>query len=73
MAKSKYLTPKEVRATITKLGEVENKPIPIDILEQLEEKIFNRANKIAKTLNISKKTAINAYKYKKYKLKLLKP
>ena len=28
---------------------------------------------IAKTLNISKKTAINAYKYKKYKLKLLKP
>jgi len=28
---------------------------------------------IAKSLNISKKTAINAYKYKKYKLKLLKP
>lgn len=53
MAKSKYLTPKEVRATITKLVEDENKPITIDILEQLEEKIFTRANKIARKLNTS--------------------
>ncbi|MFV2014430.1 MAG: DNA-directed RNA polymerase subunit A'' [Candidatus Heimdallarchaeota archaeon] len=53
MAKSKYLTPKEVRATITKLVEDETKPITIDILEQLEEKIFTRASKIARKLNTS--------------------
>ncbi|MCE7736544.1 MAG: DNA-directed RNA polymerase subunit A'' [Candidatus Heimdallarchaeota archaeon] len=53
MAKSKYLTPKEVRATITKLVDDENKPITIDILEQLEDKIFTRANKIARKLNTS--------------------
>ncbi|MHA2275734.1 MAG: DNA-directed RNA polymerase subunit A'' [Candidatus Kariarchaeaceae archaeon] len=53
MAKSKYLTPKEVRSTITKFVEDKTKPIPIDILEQLEEKIFSRANKIARKVNTS--------------------
>ncbi|MHA2171748.1 MAG: DNA-directed RNA polymerase subunit A'' [Candidatus Kariarchaeaceae archaeon] len=50
MAK-KYLTVQKIEQRINDLVEHSNKPIPIFILKQLEEKLFERARKIAVKLN----------------------
>jgi DNA-directed RNA polymerase subunit A" len=52
MAK-KYLTPEKIEGKISELMENPEKPIPLFILKQLEEKIFARAKKIAKKLNVT--------------------
>lgn len=55
MAKKQYLKAQKVRKLITELAEDENRPIPITILDQFENKIFDRAAKIADKLNVSSK------------------
>ena len=67
MAKEKYLTQKELRALITEINENPKKPVPISIMEDLEDKLFKRAEKIAKKLNVnsSTKTYITAKQFKR--------
>lgn len=52
---SKYLSAKQVRDKITTIIEENTSNIPILIYDQLEDKIFTRANKIASKLNVDPK------------------
>ena len=52
---SKYLSVKQVRDKITTIVEENTSNIPILIYDQLEDKIFTRANKIASKLNVDPK------------------
>ena len=67
MAKEKYLTQKELRALITEINENPKKPVPISIMENLEEKLFKRAEKISNKLNVNSttKTYITAKQFKR--------
>ncbi len=55
---SKYLSAKQVRDKITTIIEENTSNIPILIYDQLEDKIFTRANKIASKLNVDPKGKI---------------
>ena len=56
MAKTKYLTRKQLSTRIDKLIEDEDPNMPMSIILQLEEKILDRAERIAKKLNVSATT-----------------
>ena len=53
--RDRYLSAKQVRDKITTIIEENTSNIPILIYDQLEDKIFTRANKIASKLNVDPK------------------
>ncbi len=52
MAK-KYLTADQAESKINKMMDDPDRPVPLYVLRQLEEKIFTRARKVAKKINVN--------------------